>query len=309
MTYLFYCWNITETVSTFLYSEISIFLENGSTSFWRLSIEAFWLSKQIVTVAFLCAIIVLSFSATYFKVQASPQKIVYVVICVDTESPTGKFLGSTTPHPTMDISLYSSSPASTFNSVFNNTFRSSISDSYGNNFKMTWYTEMDYLYSQSLFVNGTTPINESGYTALLDLLQKNWGAQIQTFGDSIEYHHHFEIYNGAWQQYNNGPDSGYPDYQMYALDQMIINNNFYPSSFRSGWNIMSTPLSNWIEQWFPFDYCPGNGGWSPVQSYLGMNHWQTQTLYFTESGQVQQAFDIAKSNGHSIYSCYMHARR
>ena len=157
-------------------------------------------------------------------------------------------------------------------------------------------------------MNGSIPANVSGYTAMYDLLEKNWGTQIQTYGDSIEYHHHFEVYNnGIWQRYDNGPDAGYPDYQMTALDHMIIDDNFYPTSFRSGWNIMSTPLSNWIEQWFPFDYCPQAGGWSPVHAYPCMNHLQTQTLYFTYFAQVQQAFVQAKTYGSSIYSFYVHA--
>ena len=108
------------------------------------------------------------------------------------------------------------------------------------------------------------------------------------------------------QRYDDGPDSGYGDYQMYALDHMIIDNSFYPSSFRSGWNVMSTSLSNWVEQWFPFDYCPGSGGWSPVHAYPGMNHWQTQTLFLTYYSQVQQAFVEARDHGSSIYSFYMH---
>ena len=252
----------------------------------------------------------MSFSATYSKAYASSQKTVYVVINVDTESINGHYLNMSTPvgyPPTMDVSMYSSSPPSNFNRVFNPDFRNSISDSFGNSFKMTWFTEMDYLYSQSNWVNGTKSAGVSGYTALLTLLQKNWGSQMQTFGDAFEYHHHFEIYNKVWQIYDNGPDAGYGDYQMYALDHSIIDNGFYPTTFRSGWNNMSISLSNWLEQWFPFDYTPTDGGWNPVHAYPGMNHLQTQTAFWTYDGQVQQAFSEASSRGSSIYSFYMHA--
>ncbi len=262
--------------------------------------------KKRSLVALLCIVLVVSFSSTYSKAYAAPQKIVYVVINVDTESINGKYLNSSILHPSMDVALYSSSPPSTFTRVFDPAFRGSISDSFGNSFKMTWFTEMDYLYSQSIFVNGTAPAGISGYTAMLDLLQKNWGSQMQTFGDAIEYHHHFENYNGVWQAYDNGPDAGYGDYQMYALDHMIIDNSFYPASFRSGWNVMSTSISNWLEQWFPFDYSPTSGGWSPVHAYPGMNHNQTQTAFGTYPGQVQQAFNEARDHGSSIYSFYMH---
>ena len=264
------------------------------------------LLKKRVLVTLLCLVLVVSFSTTYSKAYASPQKIVYAVINVDTESINGKYLNSSILHPSMDVSLYSSSPPSTFTRVFDPSFRSSISDSFGNSFKMTWFTEMDYLYSQSIFTNGTAPAGISGYTAMLDLLQKNWGSQMQTFGDSIEYHHHFEIYNKVWTEYDNGPDAGYGDYQMYALDHSILDNSYYPASFRSGWNVMSTPMSNWLEQWFPFDYCPTSGGWSPVHAYPGMNHNQTQTAFGAYQGQVQQAFIQARDHRSSIYSFYMH---
>lgn len=272
------------------------------------------LKNKFFAAAFLCAIIVLSlfFSANCDMVLGSPQKTVYVVICVDTEPYSGKFLGDNTLHPIMNVSdFFPYSPAhaspSEFTKVFESSFRNSFNDSLGGTFKITWFAVMDYLCSQSIFVNATGPAGVSGYTAMLDLLTKYWGTQIQSYGDSIEYHHHFEVYNGTWQRHDNGPDKGYPDYEMNALDHMIIDDNFYPSVFRSGWNIMSTPLSNWIEQWIPFDYCPGNGGHTPIHAYPGMNHWQIQTPINPDLGQVQDAFVQARNYGSSIYSFYMHS--
>ena len=116
------------------------------------------LNKKIFIAVFLCAVIVLSlfFSVNNGMVRASSQKIVYVVICVDTESPSGKFIGDTDPNPTMDVSDFSNNPAvSQMAQVFASAFRNSISDPFGNSFKITWFTEMDYLVSQGDFVNGT----------------------------------------------------------------------------------------------------------------------------------------------------------
>ena len=144
-------------------------------------------------------------------------------------------VGSTDPHPTMDVSEYSRTSPSTVAAVFDSSFRNSHRDSFGNDVKLSWFAEMDYLVAQSNFVwaDGSSA-GVSGYTAIRDLLVNNWGTQIQTYGDSIEYHHHFMIYDGTWQNYDNGPDAGYPEYQMYALDHMIIDDNFYPSTWRSG---------------------------------------------------------------------------
>ena len=275
----------------------------------------FGLNRRFLIVAFLCAVIVVSlfFSVNDGKVQASNQKIVYVVICVDTESPTGHYLGSTDPNPTMDVSDYSSSPPPSsppppVANVFASSFRNSIKDPFGNTFKMTWFVEMDYLYSQSVFVNGTYgSAGVSGYTAMLDLMEKDWGSQMQAYGDELEYHHHFEYYTGTWVEDYNGPDAAYPGYQMTALDHMVIDDSFYPTAFRSGWDIMTTPLSDWIEQYIPFEYSPTlTGVYSPTHLYPGMNHWQMQTDYLVNKASVEGAFTSAETYGSSIYSVNLH---
>ena len=165
---------------------------------------------------------------------------------------------------------------------------------------------MDYLMSQGVFVYGDGSLaGVSGYTAIRDILVNNWGTEIQTYGDSIENHHHFMIYDGTWKRYDNGPDAGYPDYQMYALDHMIIDRNFYPSTWRSGWLVMTPSLSNWLEQWTPFDYTPLNGVWYPVHPY-GMNRWTTPTNYGASQSNVNEAFTRARDYGSAIYSIYTH---
>ena len=74
-------------------------------------------------------------------------------------------------------------------------------------------------------------------------MEKDWGSQIQAYGDELEYHHHFENYtNGTWQEDVNGPDASYPGYQMTALDHSIIDDSFYPTAFRSGWDIVTNSV-------------------------------------------------------------------
>ena len=156
------------------------------------------LNKKFFIAVFLCAVIVLSlfFSVNDGKVQASNQKIVYVVICVDTESPSGKFLGSTDPNPTMDVSDYSSTPPVTSNGeVFASGFRNSIKDPFGNTSRLHGLLRWTTWFRRAYFVNGTYgSAGVSGYTAILNLMEKDWGPQIQAYGDEIEYHHHFENY-------------------------------------------------------------------------------------------------------------------
>jgi hypothetical protein len=236
--------------------------------------------------------------------------IVYVAICIDSEMWGGHnlYLGNPSPHPTMDMRAYSRTSPLTVAAVFNESFRTSHRDSFGNTFKMTWFAEMDYLMAQGNYVWGDgSPAGVSGYTAIHDILMNNWGAEIQIYGDSIEYHHHFMIYDGTWKRYDNGPDAGYPEYQMYALDHMIIDRSFYPSAFRSGWLVTSSTLSNWLEEWIPFDCTPSGGVWYPVHP-SGMSRWQTRCASGISQSDLNAAFARARDYGRALYSFYCHDR-
>ena len=267
------------------------------------------INKKYLIVAILCTIMLLSFASTYVKVSATPtQKVVYVVINVDTEAGS-KHINDTELHPEADVSMFLPYPVSMVTQVFDPNYRASINDSYGNSFKITWYPEMDFLTANTNFVTTYGSANVSGYTAMLDMLMRNWGTQIHSYGDGVEYHHHFMVYyNGIWQEFDEGPVALYPGYQDFALDQMIINNTFYPSAFRAGWDLQSTGLSNWLEQWCPFDYTPLNltTGWYPM-SEPGLNHYDVQTSYFSWTALAQSAFAQARDHGSSIYSFYIHS--
>jgi hypothetical protein len=237
-------------------------------------------------------------------------RIVYVVLAVDSEMWGGHepYLGNTSQNPTMNMCAYALSPPSTVSQVFNDGFRDSHRDSFGNKLKITWFAEMDYLMAQSNFVYGDgSSANVSGYTAIYDILMKNWGAEILKYNDEIEYHHHFMIYDGSWQAYNSGPDSGYPDYQMYAIDHMLIDDGFYPSVFRSGWAIMPPALSNWIEKWIPFDFTPLNGTWYPWNP-SGMDRWQTRCYCAIHYEHIDDAFARARDYGAALYAYQCHDR-
>jgi peptidoglycan/xylan/chitin deacetylase (PgdA/CDA1 family) len=236
-------------------------------------------------------------------------KTVYVVICVDTENAGGHDgleIGSTNPNPTFDMSEYKALPHERMGQVFDSSFRSGHVDSYGNPFTLTWFCEMDYVFSQAHFIydDGSSP-GVSGYTATRDLLMNNWGSQIQAYGDSIEYHHHFEVFDNSWKQYTNGPDENYPDYQNIALDHMIIDRGYYPSCFRSGWDIDPPALENWIEKWFPFDYVPLGASTFPIQNNR-MNHWIQAVGAGVDPANINRTFSVAEQTGTAIYSFNLH---
>ena len=110
-------------------------------------------NKKFFVFALLCIIVVSSFTVISKEAGATAYKTVYVVINVEGESPSGKFLNSTSLHPQMDVSIFSKGSGSHVAKVFDPNFRNSITDSYGNPFKLTWFAEMDYLTSQRTFVS------------------------------------------------------------------------------------------------------------------------------------------------------------
>jgi hypothetical protein len=236
--------------------------------------------------------------------RAQASKIVYVVNMNDAEMWGGHepYRDSPNPHPIMDMRHYAIDPPSRVSEVMDASFRGSLTDSFGTPFKITWFAEMDYLISEGVFVYADgSSAGVSGYTAIRDILLQKWGDQIETYGDSIEYHHHFVVYrDGAWRVYDNGPDAGYGEYQMYALDKMILDRNFYPVCWDSGWGIMPAILSSWLDKWMPFDYTSTSSTsvWYPIP--LSGNRWATRTDIWPSQQGIYDAFATAESRGSAL---------
>jgi subtilisin family serine protease len=249
------------------------------------------------------------------------QKIVYVVNmqCAEMYGNDGDghyaYENNPDPNPPLDMRCYAISPPSTMSQIMDDSFRNDNKDSFGTPFKMTFFAEMDYLMSQGVFVYGDgSPAGVSGYTGIRDIMLENWGTQIETYGDSVEYHHHFMLYGGVWYPYDNGPDAGYEDHQMDAIDKMILDGNFYPVSWDSGWGIMPLVLSDWLEQWMPFDYTSTSSTsyWYPIHPTDSdgstSTRWAQRTDIWPSWDGINGAFATARSLGSAVYCYSMHVR-
>jgi len=260
---------------------------------------------------FLLLFLLCSLSFSVVPTHAEAQKTVYVVINVDTEGHVSNYsdpwVGTTNPHPNADMQDFSNTTPSFVAAVFDNGFRSANRDSFGNSFKITWYCQMDYVMSQSNYVwaDGSSA-GVSGYTGIMDLLNETWGAKIANYGDAFEYHHHFLTYNGTWERHDSGPDESYPGYQDIALDHMILDRNFYPSTFRAGYWIMPPALSSWLDNWLPLDYTPLYGlPWYPTNPTGG--RYQVATRYGVTQSDIDLSFAQAESSGKAVYSDSTHS--
>jgi hypothetical protein len=266
--------------------------------------------SKLFAVVFLISVLLGSFGAL-FIVQAQTQKVVYVVINIQTNPPyTTSWLNGSDAHPAMDISTYMPGSKSPVDQAFSTDTRDSIKDSFGNSYKLTWMCEMDYLMYQSGFFTKNGSASVMGYTAMYDMMNKYWGTQIQNYGDGFGYYHDFITYtkNSTWQRYTNGPDSSYGNYQNIALDHMIIDDNYYPTAFWSTFyrNVVPLTVPNWLEQTIPFDYTPIlYGGASPSHYYAGVNYWQVRTLQYYDVDSVIDAFNAAVNYGSGVCSFYL----
>ncbi len=209
--------------------------------------------------------------------------------------------------------------STTISRIMEENFRNSHVDSFGDPFKMTWFMEMDNYINQGQYQDGT-PFD---YLTLYNEMLDNWGSEVESWGDEMAYHHHFAHWDGSSWVHTTDL-TGY-DWHNEALDYMILDANYFPVTFRSGWLWTNDDLQAWIEDWMPIDYSnlPGNQywpnsptSWSPYQPSSSdyqttgdMNHWIARCDSDPSQGGINSAFAEAQdSEGPVIYCWYTHKR-
>jgi uncharacterized repeat protein (TIGR01451 family) len=209
--------------------------------------------------------------------------------------------------------------STTISRIMEEDFRNSHVDSFGDPFKMTWFMEMDNYINQGQYQDGT-PFD---YLTLYNEMLDNWGSEVESWGDEMAYHHHFAHWNGSSWVHTTDL-TGY-DWHNEALDYMILDANYFPVTFRSGWLWTNDDLQAWIEDWMPIDYSnlPGNQYWldspnswfpyqpssSDYQTPGDMNHWIARCDSGPSQGGINSAFAEAHdTEGPVIYCWYTHKR-
>jgi hypothetical protein len=250
-------------------------------------------------------------------------KTVYVVIPVDTEDGDWSWYAGGSkdhdPRPLFDTSPYRSADMA---KLFAGDFRNSHKDSFGGSFKMSWFAMMDQHFDAAVYKDerGLTGKNV-GYTGVLDALTRGWDRQIDRYGDGIYWHQHVESWTGsAWVSNDDIPNEYTHDQD--ALNHMVIDSKFFPSTYRGGWCFENSAVSKFLEKWIPFDFSslPGYAasgalGWKPY--HPNVDKWETNTLptmsrwvtrsdgYFSQD-TVDSAFKQAQEEGKAIFSTFLH---
>ncbi len=194
--------------------------------------------------------------------------VVYVVNAVDTEAYNNHPMGSL--HTPFDLRNFIKSTTVYIGPIMDSAFRNAHRDSFGNPFKMTWYVEMDNFINNGVYSDGS-PMN---YLTLYNTFVSNYGTELNTWGDELAYHHHFMTWNGStWVQMTDGSQLGTTyDEHNNALDHMILDANFFPSDFRSGWLWESNQTQAWVEKYLLSDFSLSVGGSAILPSFSSRLH-------------------------------------
>jgi hypothetical protein len=136
--------------------------------------------------------------------------------------------------------------------VMDPTYRNLMKDSYGTPMKLTWWMMAGntFRYADNTNVPAANSI-------IFHLMKKYHGEQVKLFGDELSLHYH----NFTWTDYDNdgrywwNQARSFTDYIedfKFTLAQLLLDENIFPVSFRSGWHFMDNYWQNYLEYVLPF---------------------------------------------------------
>ena len=129
--------------------------------------------------------------------------------------------------------------------IFSSSFRNKFLDSFGNPYRFTWFC-LDHVGFQE------NPRRRLlGFHTILKIylsrLKKN-----SDFGDTIQWHYHGVPFNRKAHCF--GLNWNFKNYHIEIFTRRLIDFNIFANAFRAGGWIERPDMSNWLEQWIPFDF-------------------------------------------------------
>ena len=136
--------------------------------------------------------------------------------------------------------------------VMDPAFRNRFSDSFNQPLRLTWWMLIGGIYREALNTDVPAPNLMSLY-----LMQKYYGDAMRRLGDEVDLHYHtffWSDYNGDGTNYWNQSrtfNECREDFN-FALAQALVEEEFFPASFRSGWHFMDNDWQQTLDQLIPF---------------------------------------------------------
>ncbi len=174
---------------------------------------------------------------------------VYLVIGSDTAIWEGMSTGRY--HCYYDSGLYTN-PSRNAYGVMDPAYRLNFTDSYGTPLKMTWWMMGGniFRYADNLDV----PIPN---TMTMSLMKKYHSEQIAQYDDELSLHYHtftWTDYDGDGRYWWNQAKSFlecYDDFN-FTLCQLLLEDEIFPVSFRSGWHYMDNDWQHYLNEILPY---------------------------------------------------------
>jgi hypothetical protein len=180
---------------------------------------------------------------------ALPQGKVYLVLGSDTGIWEGMDVARF--HCTYALGLFTD-PARNAATVMDPAFRSGLTDSYGTPVKLTWW-----MMAGNIFRYATNTDIPHPNTMTLHLMKQYQGAAIRTWGDELTLHYHtffWSDYDGDgkwyWNQAKQFTESS-DDFDA-TLGEMLLEEEQFPVSFRSGWHAMDNGWQKRLNTLLPY---------------------------------------------------------
>jgi hypothetical protein len=225
------------------------------------------------------------------------------------------------------------------NQMTNSKFRMKFKDKNNNGIIYSWFI---------LTLTGfkTNPFRRPmKYNQTYNFYNDNFSKNFMKYNDEIYWHYHQPAKSGVGNDWSR--DWNISQEYINILNRLIIDKNFFPSCFRAGGRIEDNDLSNWLENYIPFDYsnCSGKINWNRIESdgkklkdvadwskapisWIGYhpdkNDYQKvgdqkrymfrcmdlkSPVYDIKDSDIEQAFKTAESGNNAILSVFEHDRR
>jgi len=168
-------------------------------------------------------------------------------------SDTGLWTGLNVSEYRCSISgaLYSN-PAMNAARVMDPAFRSALTDKHGTPMRLTWWMMAGNMFRLS--VNTDIPVPS---TMPVYLMKRFHGDRLQQWGDELTFHFHTWV----WTDYNNDGVWYWNQAKTYAeyagdfeqtLAELLLEEEVFPVSFRSGWHAMDNDWQRRLDRLLPY---------------------------------------------------------
>jgi hypothetical protein len=251
---------------------------------------------------------ILTFALCLASVQAAlTQGRVYLVLGSDTGIWDGMDVSKY--HCTYALGLFTD-PVRNAARVMDPAFRSGLTDSYGTPVKLTWWMMAGNIFRHATNTNVPHP-----NTMTLHLMKQYQGAAVQRWGDELTLHYHTFVWTDYdadgkwyWNQAKSFAESS-DDFDV-TLAEMLLEEEVFPVSFRSGWHAMDNGWQRRLNTLLPYSL---HNDWPAVRSEVAepidnVYDWSRAPSVFVPFHPSEDDYQVPGSGaGWNVRSKYMSA--